>query len=85
MQKFSNFQKLLKQYNSQNLIKIQFKRFAFNSNKNSLRVSTIDQIGQEYKNSKERISSSVKPKTLAEIKKIRDFVKTKNSEGKLEE
>ena len=39
---------------------------------------------KEYLVAKDRINSSIKPKTLSEIKKIKDFIKTTNEKGNLE-
>lgn len=48
-------------------------------------VPEIERIGKEFKNNRDRIQSSVKPKTLNEIKKIQNFVKTTNAQNDLEE
>jgi len=48
-------------------------------------VPEIERIGKEFKSNRERIQSSIKPKTLNEIKKIQNFVKTTNAQNDLEE
>ncbi len=87
MQKFSNFQKLIKTINKSSyndINKFIYRKFGFKTN-NNLGISSIDQIGREYKLTKDRINSSIKPKTLSEIKKIKEFIKTTNEKGNLEE
>lgn len=87
---FSNINKYLinnnlnKSTNNNPFIYTSSKNFAFKNNK-TMGISTIDQIGKEYKVSKDRVKSSIKPKTLSEIKKIKDFIKTTNDKGDLEE
>jgi hypothetical protein len=87
MQKFSNFQKLLTTLNKNslnNFNKFIYKKFAFKNN-NTPGIASIDEIGREYKLTRDRINSSIKPKTLSEIKKIKEFIKTTNEKGNLEE
>lgn len=71
--------------NNQFLIKSQIKAFATLTEESRFNIPNISQIGKEFKNNRDRIDSAVKPKTLSEIKKIQNFIKTTNAENNLEE
>ena len=74
IKKFNNF---ITQTNSQN--------FSTIKSESKFVIPEINKIGQEYKNNYQRIQSSIKPKTLNEIKKIQNFVKTTNTNNDMEE
>jgi len=89
MQNLSSIKRILNYSNNQKLIKniIYTKKYNFSSFKSEINLSVphIENIGKEFKNSYERIQASIKPKTLNEIKKIQNFVKTTNAQNDLEE
>ncbi len=89
MQNHSSIRRFL-HYSNKNKLKnsIYFTKnnfFSSSNNEPKFSVPHIDLIGREFKNNRDRIQSSIKPKTLSEIKKIQDFVKTTNASNDLEE
>jgi hypothetical protein len=64
---------------------IQNNYFSTDNTESRFIVPEIERIGKEFKSNRERIQSSIKPKTLNEIKKIQNFVKTTNAQNDLEE
>lgn len=68
-----------------NINNIQNNYFSTVNAESKFTVPEIERIGKEFKNNRDRIQYSVKPKTLNDIKKIQNFVKTTNAQNDLEE
>lgn len=89
MQNFSSIRRFLnnakKNKLKNSIIYIQNNYFSTTNAESKFRVPEIERIGKEFKLNRDRIQSSVKPKTLNEIKKIQSFVKTTNAQNDLEE
>ncbi len=89
MQNLSSIRRFLNNANKNKLknsiIYIQNNYFSTINPDSKFSVPEIERIGKEFKLNRDRIQSSIKPKTLNEIKKIQSFVKTTNAQNDLEE
>jgi len=89
MQNYSSIRRFLNYTNKNRLINTIYytknNNFSSANTDSKFSISHIDLLGKEFKNNRERINSSIKPKTLNEIKKIQNFVKTTNADNDLEE
>ncbi len=89
MQNLSSIRRFLNNRNKNKLqnsiIYFQNNYFSTKNTESRFSVPEIERIGKEFKNNRERVQSSIKPKTLNEIKKIQSFVKTTNAQNDLEE
>lgn len=89
MQNLSSIRRFLNNANKtilkKNFIFIQNNYYSNVNLESRFSVPEIERIGKEFKNNRDRIQSSIKPKTLNDIKKIQNFVKTTNAQNDIEE